>query len=163
MGLQLAAKVTVIALAMSPGTRLCAQQYTERNQPWTHSDSTTCFMIMKHQKTCLKCFNEVYNAIRKKFDGQHYKIASLSLVDSSVYARKLESAYVRELMPGISPILFEYRNKNDSNLFDQFQPDVTPAIVILNKGRKIYIPYDSMYKDGKINKNLGNILSRAIE
>lgn len=164
MGLQLGSKVAfLVALALwcAPAQ---AQQYTEKNQPWQPGDRSACFVIMKHNKNCLKCFNEVFEALRKDFPAARYSIASLSLVDSSVFARKLEAASVRELMPEASPLLFEYRSKNENpnSLFQRYSPDVTPAIIVMSKGRQIYIPYDSIYPHRKINTRLKGLLQKSL-
>jgi len=141
MGLQLGYKVAFfVAPALWPAT-IQAQQYTKKNQPWQPADSAPCFVIMKHNKNCLKCFNEVFEAVREDFPTARYTIASLSLVDSSVFARKLEAASVREVMPEASPVLFEYRSKNENpnSLFQRYSPDITPAIIVMSKGRQTYL------------------------
>ena len=119
---------------------------------------------MKHEKNCLKCFNEVFEALRKDFPAARYNIGSLSWVDSSIFARKLEAATIRELMPGVSPVLFEYRNKTENRnlFFERYHPDVTPAIVVFSNGRNTYIPYDSIYTHRKINMRLKSILTGSI-
>ncbi len=164
MGLQLGYKVALLFALALWSVPMHAQQYTEKNLSWHPGDSSTCFVIMKHEKNCLKCFNEVFEAVRKDFPAARYNIGSLSLVDSSVFARNLEAATIRELMPGVSPVLFEYRNKteNRNSFFERCHPDVTPAIVVFSNGRNTYIPYDSIYTHRKINMRLKSILTGSI-
>jgi hypothetical protein len=161
MGLQLGRKVAAAVAAMVCSATMHAQQYTEKNTLWNPPSNGACFVILKHQKNCLKCFGEVFDAISKNFPQAKYEIASLSIVDSSVFARKMEATTIRELMPGASPILFEYRNTNGASLFEKYNPDFTPAIVVFKDGKETFIPYDSIYVDRKLNKRLKSVLTRG--
>lgn len=163
MGLQLGNKVAAGVVAMMCSATMHAQQYTEKNTLWNPPPKGTCFVILKHQKSCMKCFGEVFDAIRKDFPQSRYEIASLSQVDSSVFGRKMEAATIRELMPGASPILFEYRNKNGTSLLEKYHPDVTPAIVVFKDGKETFIPYNSIYVHRKVNKRLKTILTDGIK
>lgn len=121
--------------------------YTKENTIYKFNQSA--FIILKNNKTCASCFTELSSYLKKNIASKEYNLNCLSLVDSSVFAKKIESIRIAELMPEIETILFSYKTSDASNSpFSFYNVEYTPALLVLKNKNIYYYSYDDIFSNG---------------
>jgi len=170
MGVSVGSKVVAVALALyflchfetvrAFGQSINYRIYDRSNTEWAAEDNSTSIVILKNSKNCLKCFTELQDFILT--NDRTSTLYSLSFIDSSVFARKLEMTNINKLMPSIETNLFCYTG-NKQNPFNDFNVDITPAILIIRNYKVHYIPYSDIFKGQNIDIQLMKIIKLNIE
>jgi hypothetical protein len=126
-------------------------------------DTERKIYILKHEKSCLRCFGELsgyINTLIKPNDS--IQMYSLTLTDFLVFQVKKGVYENQKYMPEITEPLFVFTpaNADDMGLdvalnsvFKFYNIDITPAVIMQYKDRVVIIRYQDMYFDTYFSKN----------
>ncbi|WEK21308.1 MAG: hypothetical protein P0Y49_09160 [Candidatus Pedobacter colombiensis] len=117
--------------------------------------------ILKNNKSCLKCFSEITNYLQSLMSQtDSIKFCSISLCDSSVFQMK-NYIYENKTTMGILDNLFvfypsventEPLQAPSNSIFNLYNIDITPAIVMQYKNKLVLVRYQEMYLGSNFSK-----------
>ncbi len=164
MGLYMDYKVGVATLVLafvffsSAAQKLPARVYDGSNRQWQPEADKEYYLVLRNNKCCLKCFTELDEYIADSLrSGDIYCI---TVVDSTVFARKNAMAQNVQLFPHLKESLFSYGasdfsfgdDKSASPLFQLFNIDITPAVIHIKNGQLQCIRYKDLFgKNANMN------------
>ncbi len=129
----------LLSSAWSYAQPLDVPVYNIDNKLWRTDSTRNYVMILKSHKSCEKCFAELNNYLQStRFKND---IFCISIVDSSVFAKRSELKAVMKLMPGIREVLFNYYdntnwafsdNTTKTSIFSRYKIDITPGDTFYN-------------------------------
>lgn len=126
--------------------------YTLGNKVWQKDTATEYFLVLKNNKSCARCFEEIDNYLHDSLHKDN--IYCVCIVDSSVFARKMADIEARKLFRFLRATLFEYDlavnesyggTGNPNSLFHLYNVEITPSLLYIKNNEPHYYSYQDLY------------------